>query len=133
MDDGRENRFLLDTSIIVPIAIAGAVAVLIIAFVYCCRQFAFSKRLLSQSRHRDISGERNRPDMAYGHTTNPERGAVIHEQTTGGGLSSIFSTAMMGYLPRNGSRRNHYPPPSHHSRTNYNSTQVQNLVCFPDV
>ncbi len=124
MDDERENKFLLDTSIVVPIAIAGAVAVLIVAFVYCCRQFAFSKRLLRQPRHHDISAERNRTGVTHGQTTNTERGAVVHQQRPGGGLSNLISTAMMGYLPRNGSTRTQYPPSTHQSRANYNSTQV---------
>ena len=118
MDDGRENRFLLDTSIIVPVAIAGAVAVLIVAFVYCCRQFAFSKQHFN-THHHNITSERN--DF----TTDSERGTIIHhQQRPGGALSDIFSTAMLGYIPGTRSTRNQYPPPSHRNRANYNSTQV---------
>ena len=117
MDNDRENRFLLDTSIIVPIAIAGAVAVLIVAFVYCCRQFALSKL----HRHNAII-ERNSTAVSNSRMNN-EREAV-HQSRQGGGLSSIISTAMTGYLPRNGSTRTQYPHPSHINRTTYHSTQV---------
>lgn len=128
MDDERENRFLLDTSIIVPIAIAGGIAFLIVAFVYCCRH-AFSKRPFSQFRHQDSSRNivRNRSEGAH-HNFTTDRERVIHDQGTGGGLSSIISTAMTGYLPRHGRAGHRYPPPSHHSRTNYSSTQVCMLL-----
>lgn len=41
MDDegGDRNSLMLDTSIILPIAVAGGITLVIIIFVYCCRRY----------------------------------------------------------------------------------------------
>lgn len=127
MDDENRNRFMLDTSIIIPIAIAGGIALLIVVSLYCCRHFVQNKRIL-RTVPRPLDGgmdqERDRGNVNVRRSAG-QRGRVSD-------LAAIQSQFLpwalerQGYYQRHGNsaQRDHYPPPSTHSRANYNSTQV---------
>ena len=124
MDDDNRNRFMLDTSIIIPIAIAGGVALLIIVFLYCFRHFVQSKRRFRTVRtvpipsDGGIAQERDRTNVGR---SAGQRGRVsdLERQFLPGALEGQGSYQRHG----DSAQRHHYPPPSSH-RTNYNSTQV---------
>lgn len=132
-DDGNQSRFLLDTSIIVPIGIAAGVTLLIVAFVYCCRYFVYSKRV-ARAQTRTVTN--NRPTV-YVPPSGVGAGRSVPVQPQGTRGVAANMAAIQQYLPwshtagggyqRNGRDRGQpYPPPSstHHHRTNYNSTRV---------
>lgn len=125
MDDENRNRFMLDTSIIIPIAIAGGVALLIICFLYCCRHFVQGKRIFRTSPRPLEGGGTDRSRTAAGRRPTVQRhnGDGLGGSDLLGALQGQFlpwTTREQGYYQRHG----HYPPPSTQSRANYNSTQV---------
>lgn len=122
MDDNNTNRFIFDTRYIVPIAIAGGVVILIVAFVYCCRHFVYNKRFLNHQPRALGSG------VGTGGHSDTGTGRIVERRTLGGiDVAAIlpWSTRARDYNQRNRStaRGQHYPP-STHNRANYNSTQV---------
>jgi hypothetical protein len=137
MDDENRNRFMLDTSIIVPVAIAGGVAFAIVVVLYCCRQCMFNKNIL---RRRLCPGEA-RPGVCSNPTQsrNTNRRAVTiqprddHNRVSDNLAALRYQfmpwSAGEGYYQRNG---DDYPPSSsthraNYNRANYNSTQVNPL------
>lgn len=135
MDDhDHENRFMLDTSIVMPVAIAGGIALLIIAFVYCCRHYLHNKRLLRCSPRYDGcttggGGGTARDRMTSRHT----RTSRVSDNLAA--LQTQFLPWIVreeGYYQRqgNGGQRQQYPPSSSHTRANYHSTQVSYATAF---
>ena len=127
MDEDKNNSFILDTSIIVPLAIAAGVGFVIIVLLYCCRHFLYNKRFVGNRRRSD------RPGLGgYPTPTQPGGGRRVVIQPYGRGRVSdnlaAFQNQFMpwsrrGYHQRNGSEQQ-IPPFSAHNRANYNSTQV---------
>jgi len=66
MDDGgdKHRELLLDTSILLPMAIAGGVTIVIIVFLYCCRRYksllGYSSRSADSSLDTSPAQQRNR-------------------------------------------------------------------------
>ena len=142
-ENDNQSRFLLDTSIIVPIGIAAGVTLLVVAFVYCCRYFAHSKRVArAQMRTVSSNNNNNRPTVYVPPSgVGPGRSVPVQPRGTRGVAANM--AAIQQYLPwshtagggyqrnsRGHDRGQLYPPPSstHHHRTNYNSTRVSGSV-----
>lgn len=119
MDDENRNPFTLDSRIIVPIAIAGGVAFVIIVFLYCCRHFVYNKRLLG---NRVRSG-----GVRPGAYSTPTRSGAGGSQL-GGSRVSAFQHQFMPWSVRGYQRNASEQQSSTHNRANYNSTQVHRRV-----
>lgn len=109
MDENDSTQFKLDTSILVPVAIAGGVALAIVVLVYCCRHLIFRKGLRNTTMTSVL--ERNRMDED-----------TRHVGRRGGG--SISEAIRHQFIPW--SSREHYLPATARGRPNYHSTQVNN-------
>lgn len=125
MDDDNRNRFVLDTSILVPVAIASGVALLIVIFLYCCRHYVQNKiRLTSVPR---TLGDTRARDRAV-----TERRASGQRQHRRDGMAAIQNLFLPWsedeYYQRHMRGTTHGPghlyPPASSNRANYNSTQV---------
>lgn len=130
MDDEKSNSFILDTSIIAPLAIAAGVVFVIVVFLYCCRNFVYNKRYLGNRGRSERVGSGRYPSP-----TQHSGGRRIVIQPRGRGRVSENLAAFQHhfmpwsthrYYQRNGSEQQ-IPPTSTHNRANYNSTQVRRV------
>ena len=130
MDDERNRAFVLDTSIILPIAIATSIAAVIIIFLYCCRRY---QGYMNQNGLRDQYGR------SFGNTIDENevyrdsnRRSMMQQHRTQRNTSSPRFHFMPWPLIRHSYHHRHgnvvqntsnlMPQP--HNTTNYNSTQV---------
>ena len=130
MDDDRNFPFQLDTSVLVPIAIAGGIALVVLVLAYCFRNFIYSK-VLARNRVRADSGGSGRG--GYPSASVPTRRVTIEPQRRRGVSENLAALQHQFFMPW--STRGFYQrdvdahgqrlsPPSSHNRTNYHSTQV---------
>lgn len=123
MEDENRNPFVLNTSIIVPIAIAAGVAFIIIIFLYCCRHFVYNKRILGGSHVRSTAAV----------PAEPGGRRVVIQPRGRGGVTEAFRHQFIpwstgaGHYQRHTREQQVYPTPTH-NRANYNSTQVISLA-----
>ena len=131
-DDDRNRQIMLDTSIILPIAVAGGITLLIIIFVYCCRHYQSS---MLGSRDRGFCGrsyENSTTEVNQRRSNGCTRRLMGRRTTTSNGNANLVPNYMpwssgRGYYQRNCVATNQQPHQQLQTdalpRTNYNSTQ----------
>lgn len=135
MDDENGNLpFLLNTSIIVPIAIAGGVAFVIVILLYCCRHFLchrrfFGNRVQSTGTR---TGVYPTPTEQGGRRlgTQPQNRSRVSDNLAALQHQFLPWSARGGYYQRNAREQPAVPPSSTHNRANYSSTQVGTASWF---
>ena len=129
----RSPEFMLDTSIVVPIAIAGAITIAVIFTLICCRRISSLLEFRRTGNRRTSSLDSNNEPVYHNSTVNTGRRATGSSNTAGGagGVHHQVLPWIMGqgYYQRNGNssavgQRQDYLPPTVPHRANYNSTQV---------
>ena len=130
-DHDRNRQIMLDTSIILPIAVAGGITLLIVAFIYCCRRY---QSTMSGNRDRGFLGRSYDSSIAENPVRQTNiRGRRLGQQTDNNASGNYVQQCLpwspeRGYYQRNWVTTGQQPQNSNIPSRNYSSTQSTTAI-----